>query len=274
VTRPRTGLPFLDEGLDRPGAVLAFAHRGGAGHPDLVGLENTLTAFRHAVALGYTYLETDAHTTGDGVLLAFHDRVLDRVTSAAGTIAETAYVDLRSALIGGLEPIPRIVDLLEELPGARFNIDLKSDAAVAPLAELVERTGAHDRVCVGAFSGRRLRSFRRLVSRPVATSFGPVGVGMSRFAPRTLAARVLSGPGTALQVPYRHPSRRWGVRIVTPAFLARAHAAGRPVHVWTVDDSAQMHELLDLGVDGLMTDRTDVLRDVLVSRGQWAGAVP
>lgn len=268
MTRPRTGLPFLDEGLDRPGAVLAFAHRGGAGHPDLVGLENTLTAFRHAVALGYTYLETDAHITGDGVLLAFHDRVLDRVTSAAGTIAETTYVALRTALIGGREPIPRIVDLLEELPGARFNIDLKSDAAVAPLAELVERTGAHDRVCVGAFSGRRLRSFRRLVSRPVATSFGPVGVGMSRFAPRTLASRVLHGPGTALQVPYRH----LGVRIVTPGFLARAHAAGRPVHVWTVDDRTQMHELLDLGVDGLMTDRTDVLREVLVGRGQWTGA--
>jgi glycerophosphoryl diester phosphodiesterase len=272
VTRPRTGLPFLDEGLDRPGAVLAFAHRGGAGHPDLAGLENTLAAFRHAVGLGYTYLETDAHATGDGVLLAFHDRALDRVTSAAGTVGESTYVDLRTALIGGREPIPRIADLLEELPGARFNIDLKSDAAVAPLAELVERMGAHDRVCVGAFSGRRLRAFRRLVSRPVATSFGPVGVGLSRFAPSTLAARVLSGPGTALQVPYRHPSHQWGVRIVTPAFLVRAHAAGRPVHVWTVDDPAEMHELLDLGVDGLMSDRTDLLREVLVSRGQWIGA--
>lgn len=268
MTRPRTGLPFLDDGRDRPGAVLAFAHRGGAGHPDLAGLENSLTAFRHAVALGYTYLETDAHATSDGVLLAFHDRVLDRLTSTGGTIAETAYVDLRTVLLGGREPIPRVEDLLEELPEARFNIDLKSDAAVAPLADLVERTHAHDRVCVGAFSGRRLRAFRRLVSRPVATSFGPVGVGLSRFAPTTLAARVLRGPGDALQVPHRH----LGMRIVTPGFLARAHAADRPVHVWTVDDPQEMHDLLDLGVDGLMTDRTDLLREVLVSRGQWTGA--
>jgi glycerophosphoryl diester phosphodiesterase len=181
-----------------------------------------------------------------------------------------AYVDLRTALIGGREPIPRIEDLLEHLPQARFNIDLKSDVAVDLLADLVERTGAHDRVCVGAFSQRRLRRFRTLVSRPVATSFGPVGVGLGRYAPGVLARRVLAGPGDALQVPHRHR----GLRIVTAAFVARAHAAGRPVHVWTIDDPADLETLLDLGVDGLMTDRTDLLREVLVRRGQWIGEVP
>ena len=155
-------------------------------------------------------------------------------------------------------------------PSARFNIDLKSDAALGPLIELVERTGAHDRVCIGAFSERRLRAFRRGVSRPVATSFGPVGVGLSRFAPRLLAQRVLAGPGDALQVPARHR----GVRVVTPAFVERAHRAGRPVHVWVVDDPAEMAALLDLGVDGLITDRTDVLREVLTDRGQWLGSTP
>jgi glycerophosphoryl diester phosphodiesterase len=267
VMRPHTGLPFLDAGRDQ-GTVLAFAHRGGALHPDLTGLENTLFAFEHATRLGFTYLETDVHATRDGVLLAFHDDVLDRVTSSVGSLVESTYVDLRTALIGGREPIPRMADLLEHLPEARFNIDLKSDAAVELLAELVERTGAHDRVCVGAFSERRLRAFRRLVSRPVATSYGPIGVGLSRFAPRQLAARVLAGPGDALQVPHRTR----GVRIVTAAFVERAHAAGRPVHVWTIDEPAEMQALLDLGVDGMMTDRTDVLRDVLIERGQWMGA--
>jgi glycerophosphoryl diester phosphodiesterase len=268
VTRPHTGLPFLDAGRNHPGAVLAFAHRGGAGHPDLTGLENTLVAFEHAVALGYTYLETDVHASRDGVLLAFHDEVLDRVTTSVGSLVEATYVDLRSALIGGREPIPLMADLLEHLPGARFNIDLKSDAAVELLAELVEATGSHDRVCVGAFSGRRLRDFRRLVSRPVATSYGRVGVALSRFAPGPLAARVLAGPGDALQVPHRTR----GIRVVTRGFVERAHAGGRPVHVWTIDDPTEMHALLDLGVDGMMTDRTDVLRDVLVERGQWMGA--
>ena len=264
MTRPHTGLPFLDAGRDQ-GAVLAFAHRGGAKHPEIAGLENTLVAFEHAVKLGYTYLETDVHATRDGVLLAFHDKVLDRVTESVGSILETSYVDLRTAMIGGREPIPRMDDLLEHLPQARFNIDIKSDVAVRLIAELVEATGSHDRVCVGAFADRRLRAFRRLVSRPVATSYGPVGVGVSRYGPGRLAARALAGGGDALQVPHRNR----GMQIVTPGFVERAHAAGKPVHVWTIDDPGEMELLFDLGVDGLMTDRTDVLRDVLVRRGQW-----
>jgi glycerophosphoryl diester phosphodiesterase len=270
VTRPLTGLPFLDAGRDRPGCVLAFAHRGGAGHPDLAGLENTLIAFEHAVKLGYTYLEIDVRATRDGVLLAFHDEVLGRVTSSVGRIAESSYVDVREALIGGREPIPRVADLLEHLPAARFNIDLKSDVAVALLAQLIESTGCHGRVCVGAFSERRLRRFRRLVSRPVATSFGPAGVALGRYGPGRLARRVLAGPGDALQVPHRHR----GLRIVTPQFVTRAHAAGRPVHVWTIDDPAEMEALLDLDIDGLITDRTDLLRDLLLRRGQWLGDAP
>ena len=268
VTRPHTGFPFLDAGRDQPGAVLAFAHRGGARHPELEGLENTLVAFEHAVSLGYQYLETDVHSTHDGVLLAFHDDVLDRVTGSAGRVADTAYDGLADALIGGREAIPTMADLLEHFPQTRFNIDIKAEAAVAPLAELVERTGSHDRVCIGSFSERRLQAFRRLVRRPVATSYGPVGVAAVRFGPGRLTDRLLTTRGDALQVPHRLR----GVTIVTERFVERAHAAGRPVHVWTVDEPAEMNTLLDRGVDGLMTDRTDVLREVLRGRGQWMGA--
>ena len=273
VTRPHTGFPFLDAGRDE-GLVLAFAHRGGAHHPELAGLENTLKAFDHAVKLGYRYLETDVHLTADGVLLAFHDDVLDRVTDRTGAIATMSYVDMADALIGGREPIPRMADLLEHFPRTCFNIDLKSDLAVPALADLVERSDSHDRVCVGSFSEARLRAFRELVTRPVATSFGPVGVGLSRFVPQALADVLLRGRGDALQVPHRLPDRLGGSTVVTERFVRRAHERGRPVHVWTVDDPGEMRDLLDLGVDGLMTDRTDVLRDVLVERGQWMGAAP
>ncbi len=265
MTRPRTGLAFLDDGLDQPGAVQAFAHRGGATHPDLVGLENTHAAFAHAVAQGFRYLETDVHATRDGILLAFHDEVLDRVTDATGRIADLDHSTVRRARIGGREEIPTLASLLEAFPGARFNIDLKSAAAVAPLADLVQRTAAHDRVCVGSFSEARVAAFRRALDRPVATACAPRAVAGLRFAPTRRLARRLSGHGNVLQVPHR----RGPVRVVTAELVARAHAVRRPVHVWTVDEPDEMHALLDLGVDGLMTDRTDVLKRVLVARGQW-----
>ena len=268
VTRPRTGFAYLDAGLDRPGAVLAFAHRGGAFHPEIEGLENTLRAFQHAVDLGYTYLETDVHATRDGVLLAFHDAVLDRVTESTGAIADLGYDELADVVVAQREQIPTMAGLLERFPAARFNIDIKADAAVRPLADLIRRTASHERVCVGSFSDRRMTSFRAAMDRAVATAHGPAAVVAARFAPLgRLAARVARTPGAAFQVPHR----RGRIRVVTDEFVDRAHAIGRPVHVWTVDDPAEMAELLDLGVDGIFTDRTDLLRDVLLARGQWMG---
>ena len=269
VTRPRTGFPFLDTGLDQPGSVLAFAHRGGAFHPEIEGLENTMTAFRHAVELGYSYLETDVHATRDGVLLAFHDAVLDRVTDRRGEIASLSYDEVAAAVVGGREQVPTLETLLEAFPQARFNIDVKAEAAVEPLVRLIDAHAVHDRVCVGAFSERRLLRLRRLVGPRVAPSCGPVVAALTRVTPaRRLVRLAARGRGDVLQVPHR----RGRVTVVTRAFVARAHAAGRPVHVWTVDDAAEMDHLLDLGVDGIMTDRTDVLREVLQRRGQWMGA--
>jgi glycerophosphoryl diester phosphodiesterase len=135
--------------------------------------------------------------------------------------------------------------------------------------DLVRATDAYDRICVGAFSERRIARFRRLVGRPVATACAPAAVALSRFGPgRRLVDALLRHRGVALQVPHRHGR----LRIVTRSFVERAHRAGKPVHVWTVDDPGEMRELLDLGVDGLITDRTDVLREVLLERGQWMGA--
>ena len=269
VMRPRTGYPYLDAVCDQPGKILAFAHRGGAYHPDVEGLENSLAAFRHAVELGYTYLETDVHATRDGVLFAFHDRVLDRVTGHRGTVADLTSADLGRALIGGREQIPTMECLLEEFPDVHFNIDLKAEAAVEPLADLVRAMRAYDRICVASFSQRRLDRFRRLVGGRVATSAGPVEVGLFRVLPTARLVEVLARRGAAaLQVPWR----RRGFDILTRGMLRRAHALGLHVHVWTVDDPEEMRDLLDMGVDGLMTDRTDLLREVLLERGQWMGA--
>ena len=140
-----TGFGYLDARHEGPGqaaGVLAFAHRGGATHPDIAGLENTVHAFRHAHELGYAYLETDVHVTLDGVLLAFHDTVLDRVTDRTGSISATTYAEVQAALIGGRERVPTLAELVDAFPDARFNIDLKSGGAVAALAAFVEERGS------------------------------------------------------------------------------------------------------------------------------------
>lgn len=266
MDRPVTGYPYLDAVLEPPGSVIAMAHRGGALHPDLHGLENTRHAFEHAVALGYRYLETDVHATSDGHLVAFHDEVLDRVTDRDGALGALAAADVALARIGGEHVVPSMAELLEELPHCRFNIDLKSPAAVGPLVELLDRTGAHDRVCIGSFSFGRLRHFRRLTRGRVATSAAPAEVAAFLMLPLPRLARLVTrGHVAALQVPHR----RGPLPVVTAGLVRRAHAAGAHVHVWTVDDPVEMEELLDLGVDGLITDRTDLLKDVLVRRGLW-----
>lgn len=265
MVTPRTGFAYLDD----PGPVLAFAHRGGAYHPEIEGLENTLAAFRHAVSLGYRYLETDVHVTRDGVLLAFHDSVLDRVTDRRGEIAALTLAEVREALVGGRESVPTLAELFDAFPDVSFNIDLKSDGAVPALADFVAAREAWDRVLVGSFSPPRLTRFRELTGGRVPTCASLREILAFRLLPSARLAGWLAGRDfAAFQVPHR----RSRVRVVTPGFVRRAHAAGRHVHVWTIDDGDEMRELLDRGVDGLFTDRTDILKDVLIARGQWRDA--
>lgn len=264
MTAPRLPAPPY---LDSP-TPLAFAHRGGAYHPDIDGLENTLAAFRHAVALGYGYLETDVHVTSDGVLLAFHDTVLDRVTDRSGSIADSTYAEVQQALIGGSEPVPTLAELFDAFPEVRFNIDLKSEGAVEALAVFIEEREAWDRVLIGSFSARRMQAFRRRTRGRVATSAHPLEVAVFVLSPSGRLARLLTGcQPVALQVPHRSGP----LTVASRRLVRRAHAAGLHVHVWTIDDPMEMNALLDRGVDGIMTDRTDILRDVLRARGQWNG---
>ncbi len=257
---------YLDaQGWGSAGHPLAFAHRGGAEQADLAGLENTLVAFAHAVEQGYTYLETDVHVTADGVLVAFHDTVLDRVTDATGVLVELPWSVVEQARVGGREPIPSFADLVEAFPRARFNIDIKADGAVAPLARFLAERQIEDRVLVGSFSGRRLREFRRITGGRVATSASPLEVAAWVLLPGSLADRLTRGQVAALQIPHRHER----LLVASARLVRKAHRRGKHVHVWTIDDPEEMQLLLDRGVDGLMTDRTDLLKDVLIRRGQW-----
>jgi glycerophosphoryl diester phosphodiesterase len=243
--------------LDHPGPI-PFAHRGGAAE----GAENTMPAFEHAVRLGYRYLETDVHATVDGVLVAFHDNVLDRVTDRKGVIGRLPWDDVRQARLGQ-DGIPLLAELLTTWPDVRVNIDIKHEASIAPLVEVLEQTGAQDRVCVASFSGKRLNRFRSLTGGRVCTATGPLDIARIRLAGLGSAAGRFAAACTQV------PVRQGPVVVVNPGFVAAAHRRGLPVHVWTIDDPAEMERLLDLGVDGIMTDRPTLLKEVLVRRGVW-----
>jgi glycerophosphoryl diester phosphodiesterase len=241
---------------------IAFAHRGGAADGD----ENSMAAFGRSIAAGYRYLETDVHATSDGVAVVFHDDTLDRIFGRSGRIEDLTWTDVCSLRAGGESVVPQLIDLLDAWPDVRLNIDMKHDSAVDPTVEALWKCNARDRVLLASFSDRRIRWARQLCGPRQATSLGQREVAALRFG--SWYGRGLAGfvPGVAaVQVPRRYAR----IRVVDDKFVRHAHRLGMQVHVWTIDEPAEMHELLDLGVDGIMTDRIEVLRDVLKERGSW-----
>lgn len=245
-----------------------MAHRGGRLRGAAPPPENSIAAFDAAVGLGYRFVETDVHTTADGVLVAFHDPGLARMTGGAGLVADLPYVELARRRIAGSQSIPRLEEILDSWPQLRINIDLKSDAAAPALATLIRKRRAWDRVCVGSFARGRLATFRRLAGPRVATSCSTAEVAAFRLGVgRWLGARATQAAQVPLRVP-RHPR----ARVLTPSLLARVHRAGGVVHAWTINDPAEMERLLDLGVDGLISDEVEALRDVYTARNIWRSA--
>jgi glycerophosphoryl diester phosphodiesterase len=230
-------------------------------------MENTIAAFRHAVSLGFRYIEIDVHGTLDDELVVFHDDDLRRLTGSSGAIADRTLAEVSQRRIGDGETIPTLDEVFETFPDTRFNIDIKNAGAITPLVKTIDRHRAHDRVCVASFSNERLREFRRVMGRRVPTSVSPIGVVWNGYIP--LLPRLLNSPGTALQIPLTHAVGSRQLPVLTPRLLRHAHLAGKVVHIWTIDDPAEMHRLLDMGVDGIMSDRTDLLKQVFTERGIW-----
>ena len=260
-----------------PMTVIAYAHRGGAdGAP-----ENTFAAFERAVALGYDWLETDVHVTVDGVVVAFHDDRLGRVTDRIGSIAHLTYAQVCEAdagywftLDGGATypyryrglTVPALHDVLVRWPDVHVNIDAKADRTVVPLMGLLRRLNAASRVCLASFSDRRLARMRRLAAGPVPTSMGRLAVTGAFLASR--AGRMPQLSATRIQIPIHAGA----VRLLDERFVAAAHTAGLAVDVWTINTEHDMRAVMDLGVDGIMSDKLELLKRVMVERGWWQNA--
>ena len=258
--------------LDEP-LPLAIAHRGSR----LLWPENTMPAFQGAYDLGIRWFETDVHVTADDVVVCLHDDTLDRTTDVHGDVGMWRFGEL-SAVDAGYrhDPeagypfrgigvrVPSLEEVVSVFHDSKLIIDLKRDGTEGPLAKLIGRLDLWDRVIVGGFDDARIRRFRRLTADRVATSTGPRATFL-RWA--AAAAGRHPRPAHALQVPERYGR----LRVVTERSVQKHTHAGSQVHVWTVNEPDEMHRLLDWGVHGIITDRPDLLRQVLEHRGSWTG---
>lgn len=251
--RPVPKYPYLEHD-----GVLAFAHRGG----DRVAPENTMAAFTDAVAQGFRYLETDVHASKDGVVYAFHDDNLARMVGEDVAISTLTAKEIDAWRLEGGHHIPRMAELFESFPETRFNIDAKAWPVVEPLIELLTQTKTQARCCIGSFSDKRIKALLTGAG-DMCHSLGPRGA--TRFRLAAFARVPLRFSAGCLQFPVK----QYGIDMVTRASIAYAHKRGLQVHVWTINDESTMHDLLDLGVDGLMTDDCALLRRVLESRNLW-----
>ena len=205
---------------------------------------------------------TSGRTAGGVHVFETTDRMLGR----PGRIADVTWSDLKTVRVNGVAVVPRLDELLDTWGDRYLNIDMKADAVVTPTVDAVQRTRAAERVLLASFNDARLDRARRIAGPAVATS-----LGARRATALWVASRIGRGGGrpARIAVAAQMPIRAGRTPVVDARFLAYAHRLGLAVHVWTVDDPDDMRGLLDAGVDGIMTDHIDVLRDVYTERGLW-----
>lgn len=256
--------PYLR--LEHP---IRLAHRGSR----VLWPENTAEAFRGAVELGYKYIETDVRISADGHVVVFHDETLERTTNGRGKVADWALDELRQFDAGyNFDPaagfpargtgvrVSTLAEVFADFPDVHFNIDLKGPGLEWPVYDVIRATGREESTLIGSFFDRRIAKFRRVTNGSVATSAGPSAALAMWLASRR--GRHVARPVAAYQLPFNYRSLP-----IDQKYVDAIHEAGAQLHLWTVNEAADMNRLLDLGADGIVTDRPDVLNDVVVARG-------
>jgi glycerophosphoryl diester phosphodiesterase len=254
---------------------LRFAHRGSR----VLWPENTAEAFQGAVDLGYRYVETDVRITKDRVVVVFHDATLERTTNGAGPVDRWDFADLKrldaAYWFDEANGYPRrgtgvrvrsLAEVFETWPDVHFNIDLKGPDLEWAVGDVIKRHGMEHKVMIGSFVDHRISRFRRITRGEIATSAGPATVLAMVTASRL--GRTVRRPAQAYQLPFDHRAVP-----IDHKLIDAIHAAGAQLHTWTVNEAVDMHRLLTLGVDGIVSDRPDILNEVLGERGQLPGGM-
>ena len=246
---------------------LRFAHRGS----EILWPQNTMTAFQGAVDLGCIYIETDLHVTKDKVIVTFHDDNLKQLTNGSGLVKDWNWQDLRKLDAAyNFKPeegyplrdkgitIPSLEEVMNTFPHVMFNLDLKQPGIEQVVADFVTKHGYEERVLIGAYQNKRVRKFRNLLENRAATSTSASEAAL--FWAYSRLGKIYNTAADALQVPVRHSS----ITILDEKFIKAAHAKGLQVHAWTINEPGEMKRLLELGVDGIVTDRVDLLNEILL----------
>jgi glycerophosphoryl diester phosphodiesterase len=266
VAKPASEHPFFDSD-----GMLVMAHQGGKGlRPD-----NTMAAYEHAWTLGADVLEMDLHSTQDGVLVLIHDATVDDTTNGSGAIQDFTLLELQALDAGywwtpdegasypyrgeGIQ-VPTLVEVFETFPEAHLNIEIKQSepSIVDPLCDLIREYGMSEQVLIASFDQETIRDFRKTCPE-VATSAGEDEVRLLYGLSLVYLEGVYSPKAEAVQV----PEYRGSIHVLTARFINAAHKRNMEVHVWTVNEREEMARMLDLGVDGIITDNPDRLLDLL-----------
>ncbi|WP_022868149.1 glycerophosphodiester phosphodiesterase [Schaalia vaccimaxillae] len=246
---------------------IILAHRGGG----LEAVENTRAAFEHTRSLGLRHIETDVHLSADGKVVISHDETLDRCYNATGEIRRFTWRELSDLHNEAGEAMMLLDEALEAFPDMYFNIDAKSAGVEGPLMQVINQHNAADRVLLASFSEPRLRTIRAAMATGVATSLGIDAVCRLVACAKTATSPAfwrIPGPrqgAIAAQVPATYGP----VTVIDQRFVAAAHTAGLAVHAWTIDEADEVVRLVELGVDGIVTNRPQMVRDLLQARGLW-----
>jgi len=252
-----TGIhPFFDS--DRP---LPLAHQGGADEET----ENSAAAFANASRIGYRYLDIDLQSTSDQVVVAFHDDTLEDLTGLDGAIADRTWAELSEARLPNGEPLARFDDLLDTHPDAFWNIEVKSAQATEPVVAMIRSRNLDQRVCLNAFWDWRMYKIRRAARGLEPAYSTPIILTLWLKATSYLPWLPYRTSADATQAPIEDR----GIPVLDERYVRRAQQVGLKVIVWTIDEADEMRRLLDIGVDGILTDKPTVLKSVLKDRGEW-----
>ena len=237
--------------LDVPGVAIS-AHRGGS----IEAPENTIESFEYSIELGSSYIETDVQLSSNGIPYIFHDDDLKRLFGKNIIFNSLHSDEIDELKLFDKYKIPTLESTLQKFPDTLFQIDVKTDEVVLPTMEVIKKTNSTDKVCIASFSSKRLKQVHKLYPE-ICLSMGPFEVMKLLLASFGLYRNKV--PGNCLQIPIY----QYGIKLVTKRFINYIHSIGLKIHVWTINDEDTMQKLIDLGVDGIITDRPKTLKDLL-----------